>query len=172
VSEHCLSNEAGGKFTMENIFLPILRGKTVIVGIGNSLRGDDGFGPALLEQLQGKVSCVCIDAGNAPEKFLGVIVKEKPDTILFVDAADVELEPGQYRILKPEDILRCGLTTHDMSTRMLIEFLENQTKANILMLGVQPQHLSLGEAMSPCLTQTLHEIGMLIQEAGSCMKPI
>ncbi|MFA9561343.1 MAG: hydrogenase 3 maturation endopeptidase HyCI [Nitrospirota bacterium] len=157
---------------MENIFLPILRGKTVIVGIGNSLRGDDGFGPALIEEIQGKVGCICIDAGSAPEKFLGVIVKEEPDTILFVDAADLDLEPGQYRILEPVDIVKCGLTTHDMSSRMLIEFLENQTKANILMLGVQPQHLSLGEAMSQCLTETLDEIQMLIQEAGSCMRPI
>ena len=157
---------------MGNIFLPIFRGKTVIVGIGNSLRGDDGFGPALIEQLQGKVGCICIDAGSAPEKFLGVIVKEEPNTILFVDAADVGVEPGQYRILQPADILKCGLTTHDMSTRMLIEFLQSQTKANILMLGVQPQHLSIGEAMSPCLTETLDEIGMLIQEAASCMRPI
>ena len=157
---------------MENIFLPILQGKSVIVGIGNSLRGDDGFGPALIGQIQGKVGFICIDAGSAPEKFLGVIVKEEPDTILFVDAADVDLEPGQYRILEPADILNCGLTTHDMSSRMLIEFLENQTKANILMLGVQPQHVSLGEAMSQCLTESLDEIEMLIQEAGSCMRPI
>jgi hydrogenase 3 maturation protease len=157
---------------MENIFLPIFRGKTVIVGIGNSLRGDDGFGSALIEQIQGKVGFICIDAGSAPEKFLGVIVKEEPDTILFVDAADLDLEPGQYRILEPADIVKCGLTTHDMSSRMLIEFLENQTKANILMLGVQPQHVLLGEAMSPPLTETLDEIQMLIQEAGSCMRPI
>ena len=157
---------------MENIFLTILRGKTVIVGIGNALRGDDGFNPALIEQIQGKVGCICIDAGSAPEKFLGVIVKEEPDTILFVDAADLDLEPGQYRILEPADIVKCGLTTHDMSSRMLIEFLENQTKANIFMLGVQAQHVSLGEAMSPCLTETLDEIQMLIQEAGSCMRPI
>jgi hydrogenase 3 maturation protease len=157
---------------MENIFLPILRGKTVIVGIGNSLRGDDGFGPALIEQLQGQVSYICIDAGSAPEKFLGLIVKEEPDTILFVDAADLDIEPGQYRILEPVDIVKCGLTTHDMSSRMLIEFLENQTKANILMLGVQPQHVSLGEAMSKRLTETLNEIELLIQEVGSCMRPI
>ena len=146
--------------------------KLVSIGIGNSLRGDDGFGPALIKQIQGKVGFICIDAGSAPEKFLGVIVKEEPDTILFVDAADLDLEPGQYRILEPVDIVKCGLTTHDMSSRMLIEFLENQTKANILMLGVQPQHVSLGEAMSKRLTETLNEIELLIQEAGSCMRPI
>ena len=136
----------------------------IVVGIGNPLRGDDGFGPALIERLQGKVSMVCIDAGNAPENYLGRIVKEEPDTILLVDVAHLDLEPGQYRILQPDDILKCGLTTHDMSSRMLIEYLNNQTQADIFMLAVQPQNISLGEAMSERLNRTLDEIEMLIQE--------
>ena len=72
---------------MDNLFLPVLRGKTVIVGMGNPLRGDDGFGPALIERLRGKVSATCIDAGIAPENYVGRIVKETPDTILLVDVA-------------------------------------------------------------------------------------
>lgn len=147
---------------MENSFSGIMRGKMVIVGIGNSLRADDGFGPALVERLQGKVSLVCINAGNTPENYLGRIVREEPDTILLVDIAHLGFEPGQYRILKPAEILNCGLTTHDMSSRMLIQFLEDQTRADIFMLAVQPQNLSLGEAMSECLNKTLNEIEMLI----------
>lgn len=157
---------------MGNIFLPILRGKTVIVGIGNPLRGDDGFGPALVEQLQGTVGWICIDAGSAPENFAGRIVKEEPDTILLVDVAHLNLQPGQYRILQPAEITKCGLTTHDMSSRMLIEFLENETKANIFLLGVQPEHVSLGEAMSDRLTETLNEVALLIEEVPSCTRPI
>jgi hydrogenase 3 maturation protease len=149
---------------MENIFLPIMRGKTVIVGIGNPLRGDDGFGPALIGRLQGKINLICIDAGNAPENYLGRIIKEEPDTVLLVDVAHLDLEPGQYQILQPPDILKCGLTTHDMSSRMLIDFLENQTQADIFMLAVQPKNISLGEEMSECLSKTLDEIELLIQE--------
>jgi hydrogenase 3 maturation protease len=149
---------------MENIFLPVMRGKTVIVGIGNPLRGDDGFGPALIGRLQGKINLICIDAGNAPENYLGRIIKEEPDTVLLVDVAHLDLEPGQYQILQPPDILKCGLTTHDMSSRMLIDFLENQTQADIFMLAVQPKNISLGEEMSECLSKTLDEIELLIQE--------
>jgi len=36
---------------MKNIFKNILKGKVVILGIGNTLRRDDGFGPALIERL-------------------------------------------------------------------------------------------------------------------------
>lgn len=156
---------------MDNIFLSILRGKTVIVGIGNPLRGDDGFGPALVDRLQGKGGFICIDAGSAPENFVGPIVKEQPETIVLVDIAHLDLGPGQYRILQPADILTCGLTTHDISSRMLIEFLQHQTRAKICMLGVQPQTIALGEAMSSCVVDTLDEIERLLQEAGSCMRP-
>jgi hydrogenase 3 maturation protease len=157
---------------MNNIFSPILNGKTVIVGIGNPLRGDDGFGPALIERLQGKGDLVCIDAGTAPENYLGHIVREEPDTILLADVVHLDLNPGQYRILQPADILKCGLTTHDMSPPMLIEFLQNQTQAKIVMLGVQPQHVSLGEPMSECVTQTLTKVETLILEARACTRPI
>lgn len=149
---------------MENIFLPIMQGKTVLVGIGNPLRGDDGFGPALIGRLQGKVKLICIDAGNSPENYLGRIIKEEPDTVLLVDVAHLDLEPGQYQILQPPEIMKCGLTTHDMSSRMLIDFLENETQANIFMLAVQPKNISLGEEMSECLGRTLDKIEILIQE--------
>ncbi len=149
---------------MENIFLPIMRGKTVIVGIGNPLRGDDGFGPALIGRLQGKINMICVDAGNAPENYLGRIIKENPDTVLLVDVAHLDLEPGKYQILQPPDILKCGLTTHDMSSRMLIDFLENQTQADIFMLAVQPKNISLGEKISECVGKTLDEIELLIKE--------
>jgi len=149
---------------MENLFPDILCKNTIIVGIGNPLRGDDGFGPALVQRLQGKVNLACIDAGNAPENHLGRILKEEPDSVLLVDAADLGLEPGQYRILQPEDILKCGLSTHDMSSRMMIEFLQNQMPANIFMLAVQPENVSLGEPMSECLNNTLDEIELLILE--------
>ena len=151
---------------MENIFLPLMNGKTVIVGIGNPLRGDDGFGPALIQGLRGQVNCVCIDAGRSPENYVGRIVKEQPDTILLVDAVHLGLGPGQYRLLQPADIAAGGLTTHSMSSRLLIQFLEHQTQAKIFLLGVQPQTVALGDGISPAVAKALEELGQFIQEAG------
>jgi hydrogenase 3 maturation protease len=141
-----------------------LRGKLVIVGIGHILRGDDGVGPALIARLQGTVDAVCIDAGNAPENYLGRIAREKPDTVLLVDAADLALPPGQYRILRRADIARHGLTTHDISAGLLIEFLAEQTSADIYMLALQPQHMTLGEPMSRCLRETLDHVEQWIRQ--------
>ena len=150
---------------MENIFKNIFTGKVVIVGIGNIMKGDDAFGPALIERLKKKkTNTVLIDAGNSLEKYTGKIAKENPDTILFVDATHLDEEAGKYQVLMPEDIIKSALTTHDISPAMIIDYLKNQTKAKIYMLGVQPKNISLGEGMSESVKKTLEEICELVTE--------
>jgi hydrogenase 3 maturation protease len=142
----------------ENFFQDIFRGKTVIVGIGNALRGDDGFGPALIKRLKRQIPAVCIDAGSAPENYAGKIAKEDPETILIVDAIHLGLAPGEYLILRKEDVLKGGLSTHDISMHMLIDYLEKQTRARIFILGVQPKDVSFGAEMAEELKKALKEI--------------
>ncbi len=75
-----------------------LQGKrTLILGIGNSMRGDDGVGPALIERLQGKVSATLIDGGEVPENYLGPIEAAGPEAVLIVDAADLKAAAGMWR---------------------------------------------------------------------------
>ena len=146
-------------------FKDILKGKVVIVGIGNIIRGDDGFGPLLIEGIKDKVNAVCLDAGVAPENYLGKIVKEKPDTILIADAVHLDKNPGEYEILKEEDIIKSGFATHDISPTMFMEYLAKGTQADIYMLGVQPKETTLGADISWRLKVTLDEISGLIREA-------
>lgn len=148
----------------------ILKGKVVIVGIGNILRADDGFGPALISRLQGKLKAICIDAQTAPENYTRKIVQENPDTVLIVDALDLGKKPGAYAILKKEKILQSGFTTHDISPNMFIEYLEKNTAANIYMLGVQPKSVSFGEEMSDEVKDALEEIADVIVSAMTAME--
>ena len=149
---------------MKNIFKDILKGKIVFIGVGNVLRGDDGLGPAFIAKLKDFTDALCIDAGSAPENYLGKIVKESPDTVIIVDATEMDSRPGEYSVLKKEDILRSGFTTHDLSPDMLIEYLESETSADIYMLAVQPENVSFGDGMSESVSRTLEEIVNLIKE--------
>ena len=151
---------------MRNPFSDLLQGKVVIVGIGNPLKGDDGCGPALIEQLAGRINAVCIDAGNAPENYTGKIIKENPTNILIVDAVHLERSPGSYELVKKEEIAKIGLTTHDMGATLLIGYLEQETKANIYLLGIQPQSVSFGEGISSPVQKSIEEISKLMKEAG------
>lgn len=176
----------------------IFKGKIVIVGIGNTLRSDDGFGPALIARLKDKVNPVrecgkkstqgfsngvkalCIDAGSAPENYLGKIVRENPGTILIVDVVCLGLSAGEHRILKKQDLLNSGLGTHNIPLPMFIEYLEHHTAADIYMLGVQPQSLALGGEMSDQVKKALSEVegfllkilGRNLQETNPCTKHI
>ena len=143
----------------------LLKGKVVIVGIGHPLRGDDALGPCLVKRLEGHLDALCIDAGSAPENYLGKIIKASPDVVLFIDAVDFNKEPGYYKILEKEEILKTGFTTHDLSPRMLIEYLTGETQARIYLLGVQPKDLRMGQELSAPVQKALNELECLLKGA-------
>jgi len=142
----------------------VIKGKTVIIGIGNPLRGDDGFGPALVASIDGKVDALCIDAGTAPENYTGKIVKVDPDTLIIVDAVHLEKEVGAVKVLKGEEIESRGFTTHDLSPNMFMEYIKNNTRADIYLLGVQPGNLGFGSDMSDPVKKRLAELGAILKE--------
>ena len=144
-----------------------MKGKVVIVGVGNTLRGDDGFGPALIARLKGKIKASCIDAGSAPENYTRDIVQEQPNTILIADALHLGKRSGEFEILQKNDIAKCGLSTHDISPNMLIEYLEHETAADIYLLGVQPKDLSFGREISDEVKSALLKIAQLMQEVNN-----
>ncbi len=152
---------------MDNIFNKIIKGKTVLLGVGNILKGDDAFGPRLAEILAGEGHLICIDAGSAPENYLGKIAREKPDTVIIADAVHMDAAPGTYDILHKDEIVRSGFTTHDLSPVMAIEYLEQETKADIYMLAVQPGNVAFGEEMSDSVKKALGEIVAAIKKVTS-----
>ena len=143
---------------MAGEFRDILRGNIVIVGIGNRLRGDDAAGSLLAEMLGDQPGITCFDVGTTPENHAGRIARERPDIILVVDAVHLGKKPGDYGVFSPEEISRSGLTTHDLSPLMFIDYLKQLTGARILFLGIQPASLQTGEGLSLPVKEALKEI--------------
>jgi hydrogenase 3 maturation protease len=150
---------------MNNPFTGLLRGKTVFVGVGNRLRGDDGLGPVIVLSLREATDCPCIDAGDAPENHVGPIVRERPDTILIIDAVHLNGEPGAYVILHEEDIARTGFSTHTLSPHLFMHRLREMVNADILLLGVQPLDMKFGEHLSQPVEAAVQELVLLLTEA-------
>lgn len=149
---------------MNNVFCNLLRGKTAIIGIGNIMKADDGFGPVLVKRLENRVKALCIDAGTVPENYIGKIAKYDPRTILLVDAVNLNAPSGQYEILKAQDIIKSGFTTHDISPRMFMDYLSERTKADIYMLGLQPLSVTLGSEMSDNVKKAVGELTVMIEK--------
>jgi hydrogenase 3 maturation protease len=137
-----------------------LSGKVLILGIGNTLRSDDGIGSILAVRIQGKVPHIVYDAGSSPENYLGKIIKDKPDTILLIDAVDFGGKAGEIRMLEGEDIQTVNFfSTHDASISLAIDYLKKSLgKVDIFILAIQPKVLAFGDKLSPEITGTLKEI--------------
>ena len=142
-----------------------LRGKVVIVGIGNVLRGDDGVGPELIEQLKNsklstlKSKLSLIDVSEVPENYLGKIAEHKPDTIMLVDAVDFGSPPGSVRIIEQEALKEESLSTHSTSIKLTMKYLRTKTKSVVFLLGIQPtRNFQMGSRLSEPVKQAIRRI--------------
>lgn len=142
----------------------ILRGRVTIVGVGNTMMGDDGFGPGLIDDLKGKTSAEVLNAGPTPENHIKAIRNSKPDTVLMVDAADLGANIGDMKLLRKKDIPLYGLSTHNASLALFFDFLKAETKAEVYLLGIQPGKCAMNTPLSDILTKRREELKLLFEE--------
>lgn len=144
-----------------------LRGKVVVLGIGNTLRGDDAIGSLLAARIKGKVPFVVFDAQESPENYLGRVLREKPDTVVIVDAVDFGAKPGEYRFLESQEVKTTNLfTTHNASISLTINYLQSNLKADIIILIIQPESINFGEKLSQPVADALDKLEELFYGAG------
>ena len=120
------------------------------MGIGNTLRSDDGIGSLLAGRLKGKLPCIVYDSGTSPENYLGKIIKDRPGSIIIIDAVDFGGKPGEFRELEPQDLKSVNLcSTHNASLELAINYLQSNLTADIIILMIQPGSLAFGDKLSP-----------------------
>ncbi len=133
------------------IFEKFLRGNFAILGIGNTMRGDDGFGSIVATELKKIFSGNILgkkifDGGIAPENFLGKIAKLGIEKLLIIDAVIFDGKPGELRIFAPGDFSKKISLTHGPTNfEMFEKFLP---ECEIIILAAVPKNLSLGQEIS------------------------
>ena len=142
----------------------ILKEKSVLVCLGNRDRGDDGVGPRLASEIKDKVNYEVIDAGVAPENYTGVIKRLDPDTIVIVDAIHFDGKPGDIRLFSGDDLRVGKISTHDMSPKLLIQYLKSSTNAKIYVLGIRPGSNKFGQELSPEVRAALDKLKYTLQQ--------
>ena len=128
----------------------------ILIGIGNELLGDDGIGPYIVKRFKHK-RWKTINTETVPENFVSVIIKNKPEILVIIDAADMGLEHGEFRVIKKEKIDDVSISTHNISIHFLINYLE-EFASNIIFIGVQPEKIQYGSKISKPLKKSAKEI--------------
>jgi hydrogenase 3 maturation protease len=126
--------------------------KIAFVGLGNPLRGDDGAGLFLFDQLRGKKelkNAHFIKAGTNPENYLQKILDLKARLVIFIDAASNSEKAGTISWLSKNRIDSATISTHAFSIRMIEDYLKSEDPAlNCRYLVLEPENLNLAENLS------------------------
>jgi hydrogenase 3 maturation protease len=137
---------------------------TVIVGIGNTLKGDDGAGPLVCEQLRGKVCAEVIDAGTVPENYIQTIIKKAPQNLLVIDAIDFGAPAGTFKIFKPEQLDSFAFSTHTLSPRLFVDMVCKEIRVDVSFIGIQPAQTQLGQPQSEHVKEAIQRLAGILAE--------
>ena len=115
---------------------------TLIMCIGNRDGGDDSLGPYIADKMnKEQTNDIIIDCGTTPENYTALVKQKKPDTLILIDAAEMNQPPGTTRIIPKEKIGTMHISTHGIPLSLLMTYLEKEVPT-IIMIGIQPQHMS------------------------------
>lgn len=118
----------------------------LILGCGNRLLGDDGFGPAVAQRLSGDYAVpnhVCVfDAGTSVREILfdTVLSDKKPSKIVIVDAMDCGRKPGELFCLDIDSLPEVKLddfSMHQIPTSNLLRELRDLCGVEVIVVACQ-----------------------------------
>ena len=124
--------------------------RIVIVGVGNPLRRDDNIGVEIVSGLEGKVSkaVLLIKSETVPESFIEQIIEFRPTHILIIDAALLNLSPGQVKLEESLKVSPVAISTHTLPIQIFCEHLTRMISVKIAMLLIQPENTNFGEGLT------------------------
>jgi hydrogenase maturation protease len=142
-----------------------------LLGVGNVAQGDDGFGVRLAETLAPRLAAAArvVDAGTAPERFVGRAAAEGCEALVFADAARFGAAPGTLLLADTAELLARppAASTHRVPIAVLARYAEG-LGMRAWLLGVEPATLE-GPALSPPVAGALSALTEIL--AGALAAP-
>jgi len=137
----------------------------VVLGLGNLLYGDEGFGVHALHQLRAHyppdAPIGWIDGGVAGLDLLPLV--ESCNCLLVLDAVDAGLAPGSLCELHGEQLLRSAslnLSEHQVSFQDVLglAYIRGNLPPQLRLLGAQPARMASCAELSPALEDAVEQL--------------
>ncbi len=140
--------------------------KIGVLGIGNLLMRDDGFGVQCIEQLTQNYelpeNLTALDGGTAGIMLAPFI--EEVDILYILDAVDLKDKPGSIHFFSDNDVqsgdIQTRMSPHQVGLLEILELCKLRGRAPELveMITVVPEDLSLGLGLSPRIESVVNEV--------------
>ena len=138
--------------------------KIAVIGLGNTLRRDDGIGIVILESLLRFYRRNDIDYLNFGSASFDLLHQLKAyDTVLLIDGINAGLKAGELKISRLRDIEykldNFVTSTHEFNLKDIFELSKKLgIKTKIYVAGIQVEDTSFGEGLSQILKQRKEDI--------------
>ncbi len=146
-----------------------------ILGVGNTLLGDDGFGPCCVEHLERQYAIpdnVQILDGGTSALFLSPFIDDL-DALYIFDAVQLDDEPGSIHWFSAQSLcggnLQSRLSPHQVGLMEILELcrLRGTGPDFVEMITVVPDDVSVRIGLSACLQGKVQEaIDLLLGRMG------
>jgi len=152
--------------------LPRAQAAVLVLGLGNSLLGDDGAGVEAVRRLQQNRDLPSrariLDGGTLSFSLLQDI--ESADALIVVDAAQLGEPPGTVRVFQDEGMDRFlqgrrACSVHEVSLLELLDMarLTAQLPQRRAFVGIQPERIDWATEVSPSVAAGLDIAGQHIR---------
>jgi len=138
--------------------------KTLVLGIGNTLLTDEGVGVHILQALESELAdfpdVSLLDGGTL--SFTLAVPIEEADALIVVDAANIKSKPGEWTLLKGEEMdaflmsnRRASVHEVGLTDLRAIAILAGHWPEKRAMLAIQPAVIDWGEYPTPAVAAAI-----------------
>ncbi len=138
---------------------------TLIIGLGNPLRGDDGVGVRLAQMLANRALPDGVEVLDGGTQGLGIVnLMEGRQRVILVDAAEIGRAPGEFVRFEWGEVHLLGddehLSVHAAGLRDALALAQalKMLPQEVIIFGVQPLHLEWESALSPPVEAALPDL--------------
>lgn len=139
--------------------------RTVVLGVGSPLMGDDGLGVSVVDELREArprdPDIAFLDGGTWGMQVLPFI--EQAERLLIVDAVKAGAEPGTLIRLQGDEVprhLHQKLSPHqiELGEVLAVAQLRGLLPGDLVVLGIEPARIELHEGLSDPVRGTVPEL--------------
>jgi hydrogenase maturation protease len=140
--------------------------RLALVGVGHPLRGDDYVGSyavkAIMKATEGTLpdGFYLFDAEDNVEAVITRLARLDPKYLIFIDACEMGLKPGEASLVSVAETSYPFFTTHGIPLRVLAErFL---SESEVWVLAIQPKWTEFGCSLSPEIQEAATSVSKFI----------
>lgn len=149
--------------------------RVTVIGIGNTLMGDDGVGVHIVESLQQRLhdrfnpdQVRLLDGGTLSFTLLDEV--EQTDYLIVADAAEFQAEPGTLRLLEQAEMdaylgstVRPSVHEVNLLDVLTAARLRNSMPARYALVGIQPEHIGWSTRPSKTVAPSVQQAADMIE---------